>query len=441
MAKKNAKPKTRTAAPHALPPWPAALEDVPLPPYLRAHWNEGSSVIHYRIDVSTRMRQNDFPIRSMRLGTDLHRALAIYDAQFAPILAAWKENASALAVDRKPVFGSLEWMHVEYKKTERYKALSATSSSGYDKSIRRCCNHVMLKGRFAGQLFGRIPVRWITEDDADAFYAEYVVKVRTDGEGKKTVGRRERTAKLDVETLRAMINALMRKHKNLLYDKTNVFSGVFMPYRVVSPVPVPLEWLARFIRASDRKGLNSVSAIVLYAWELLARVTHFPFEMHVDHFRGPNHEDELFVDAEKVHESGWFDLWNDDDELMYPALTERLAKLKGNRFGEEEPLFLSERSDRTRPWKPTELRAVIAEICEDAKLPKLTLSQFRKGGMAEANLAGLTPAEFVATSMHKDYATVKKHYTQRSPELAAAGQAKRLGLRRKKAKRGVDIVT
>jgi hypothetical protein len=104
-------------------------------------------------------------------------------------------------------------------------------------------------------------------------------------------------------------------------------------------------------------------------------------------------------------------------------------------------MFLSERSDRARPWTPAELRAVIREICDDAKLPRLTLSQFRKGGIAEANLAGLTPAEFVATSMHKNYGTVTKHYTQRSPELAAAGQGKRLCLRGRKAKRGIDIVT
>jgi hypothetical protein len=238
-----------------------------------------------------------------------------------------------------------------------------------------------------------------------------------------------------------MLNALKRKHGNLLlHNKTNSFAGVFMPHRTESPPPVPHEWLAPFVRTADRKGLESVSAIVLYAWELEVRVTHYPRKMVCDHFKGPNHEDEVFVDAEKVHERGWYKLRDDNGNLVYPALTERLAKLKGNRYG-EQPIFLSERAGRTRPWTTAELRAVMKEICKDAGLPCLTLSQFRKGGMAEAHLAGLTPAEFVATSRHKDYGTVHKHYTQHNPELAIAGQHKRINFRDKKSKRGVDIVT
>jgi len=456
MAKKNTKKKTEGAAarnlpapptrgPTAvrlLPPAPVAYEDPPLPPYMRVHENKRSGLVHFRCEASTRMRGDGFPLPYLSLGTDLHQALSNYDAQFAPVLKAWRENAAAVALDLEPVLGSLEWAYVEYKKTERYEALADETKVSYGKSIRRCCKYVSKTGRFAGQRFGTVPVAWMTEADVDNFYSEYVRKTEIDDKGNETVEKRSGMARNDIQTLRTMLNALKRKHPNLvLHNKGNSFAGVFMPHEAESPPPVALEWLAPFVRTADRKGLESVSAIVLYCWELEVRVSHFPYKMVCDHFKGPNHEDEIFVDAEKVKDKGWFKLQDDDGNMMYPALTERLTKQKGNRYG-KEPLFLSELSERTRPWRPAELRAAIKEICKDAGLPPLSLSQFRKGGMEEAHLAGLTPAEFVATSMHANFGTVLKHYTKKhNPELAMNGQSKRIDLRGKKSKRGIDIVT
>ncbi|WP_035703320.1 hypothetical protein [Bradyrhizobium genomosp. I (2014)] len=456
MAKTNTKTRTQGAAARSrlapptrgptvvrlLPPASIVDEDPPLPPYMRAHENRRTGSVHFRCDVSTRMRKAGFPLPNLSLGTDLHQALSNYDAQFAPVLKEWKENAAAVALDLKPVVGSLEWAYVEYQTTDRYDALADETKLSYGKSIRRCCNYVPQTGRFAGRRFGTVPVRWMTEADVDNFYSEYVRITGVDDKGKETVRKRSATARNDIQTVRTMLNALKRKHPNLvMHNKANSFAGVYMPHRTVSPPPVKLEWLAPFVRTADRKGLKSVSAIVLYCWELEVRVTHYPYKFTCDQFRGPNHEDQIFVDAEKVGEQGWFELWDDDGHEMYHALRERLTELKGNRFG-DEPLFLSERADRTRPWRPAELRAAIKEICEEAGLPPLNLSQFRKGGMEEAHLAGLTPAEFTATSLHANYGTVAKHYTQKhNPELAMNGQHKRINLRGRKRKRGIDIVT
>jgi hypothetical protein len=413
--------------------------EVPLPPYMRTHWNPNSGVTHYRVEASTRMRDAGFPVRYMSLGTDLGRALAMYDEHFAPVLKNWKESAASIPVVDQKVYGSLEWWLDEYLKTERYKNLAERTKQDYVGRIRRICRFNMKTSRFAGQQFGKIPIKWITEAVVDDLYSEFVVTVGIDEHGNEVEIRRNRTAKLDFEACRAMINALKRKFKHLLPDKANPFCGVYMPYRANSPLPVAHPWLARFIRKSDEKGLHSVSAIALFCFELEARVTHFPYKMGVSDFRGPNHEDEIFVRAEKVHKSAYFYLENDDGEPLYPQLTARLTKLKGDRT--TGPMFLCERADKTRTWKPDELRAVVEEICTDADLPPLNLSQFRKGGLSESGKAGLTPAQITSQSQSGSWAVLQKSYIENNAESAMAGQEKRLHYRGKKAKRGIDIVT
>jgi hypothetical protein len=89
------RPRVQPLAPLA----PFECEAPPLPPYMREHTNEKTGVTHFRCDVSTRMRRAGFPLPNLRLGTEVHRALAIYDAQFAPVLQAWKESAATIALD------------------------------------------------------------------------------------------------------------------------------------------------------------------------------------------------------------------------------------------------------------------------------------------------------------------------------------------------------
>jgi hypothetical protein len=415
-------------------------EELPaLLPYMRYHESRTGQTF-FRVEVSTRMRRAGFPVPYLSLGTDLERALAIYNERVAPLLEAWTEKGAAIEVDNdSSTYGSLEWWHAQYKNTERYRALAGTTKADYDARIRRCCSHLVKSGRFAGQRFGSIPTKWITEADADDFYAEYVVKLKTDEEGNVVEERRQRTAKLDLEALRAMVNALRRKYRHLLHEKTNPFAGMFMPYRGKSPIPAIHPWLARFVRTSDAKGLMSVSAIVVFLWELKARPTHTPYKMKVTDFRGPNHEDQVYVVSDKTHQCGWFWLENDDGQPLYPALTQRLAALKGKRS--TGPMFLCERAEKPRPWKPAELRAVVAEICHEAGLPHLTLSQFRKGGLAEAGEAGLSEWQIVSQSLHLEPGRVLKHYLQRNAETAMGGQELTLKYRAKKAKRGIDIVT
>lgn len=419
-------------------PYEIQGEPPALPSYMRHH-ESPTGEIFFRLEVSTRMRLAGFPLPYLSLGTDLDQALAIYRERVAPLLAAWREKGTAIEVDsNNPTYGSLDWWRAQYKSSERYKALSKTTKGDYDNRIRRCCSHVLKSGRFAGQRFGSIPTQWITEADADDFYAEYVIRMKADDDGNIVEARRERTAKLDLETLRAMVNALSRKYKHLLHDKSNPFAGMFMPYRVDSPAPAVHPWLARFVRTSDAKGLKSLSAIVLFLWELKARPTHTPYKMQVSDFRGPNHEDQVYVVSDKTHQCAWFWLENDDGQPLYPALTKRLEALKGERT--TGPMFLCERAENPRPWRPTELRAAVAEICTEAGLPPLTLSQFRKGGLAEAGEAGLSEWQIVSESLHLN-PRVLTHYLQRNAETVVGGRELTLKYRAGKAKRGIDIVT
>jgi hypothetical protein len=197
--------------PRSLPKLRVTKTDEPeLERYMRDDFNPLTGVTTFSAEPSTRMRRGGFPIGYMSLGTDIEEALAVYHAEFAPVLRRWEEDRTAIAVDDAPVFGSLDWMLTEYKKTERFAALSKLTKEQYENNIRRCGRHVVRAGRFAGRRFGSIPVKRYTEADADQFYAEYVVTTKADGDGNEVETRRATMAKRDIETLRAMLNALKR---------------------------------------------------------------------------------------------------------------------------------------------------------------------------------------------------------------------------------------
>lgn len=345
-----------------------------------------------------------------------------------------------MPVESGPLYGTLAWASKTYQKTVRFKDLSEATQKSYLNSIRRCCRHVMQKGPFAGNPFGDIPMTQITPALVDDFYEEYLFVPDTDQNGKPVQRKRSRTAKDDIHNLRAMVNAIKRKHAHLLHKGVNPFEGAYMPHRAKGAPAVTLPQLATFVRAADRNGLFSVSAIVLFAWEMEARISHFPYKMTVNDYRGVYHEAEVFVRAEKVHQERYFLLHDDDGKPLYPALTQRLDKLKGNQTS--GPLFVSERSapGKPRPWTKNTLNKAVANICKEAELPHLTLTQFRKGGLTESGAAGLTTTQIMSQSLHQTEQTVQI-YVEKNQETAMEGQKLRLRWRRKKAKRGMDIVT
>jgi hypothetical protein len=411
-----------------------------LPPYVRHHWSESKQKTFFRFEASTKMRQEGFPIPYLSLGTDLTTALAIYDGEVLPLLEAGRQNAVAIPVESGPVYGTLAWASKKYQDTVRFKNLAKVTQKGYLNSIRRCCRHVMRSGPFAGKCFGDIPMPEITPARVDDFYEEYLFVTDIDQNGKPVQRKRSRTARGDIHNLRAMVNAIKRKYAHLLHKSVNPFEGVYMPHRAKGAPAVTLSQLATFVRAADRKGLFSVSAIALFAWEMEARISHFPYTMTVNDYRGPHHEEEVLVRAEKVYQERYFLLHDDDGKPLYPALIQRLDKLRGNRTS--GPLFVCEDSspDEPRAWTSSKLNKAASDICKEARLPHLTLTQFRKGGLTESGVAGLTTTQIMSQSIHLTEQTVQL-YLEKNQEVAMEGQKRRLRWRRKKVKRGIDIVT
>jgi hypothetical protein len=408
-----------------------------LPPYVR--WHESpSGDIYYRFECSTRMRLDNFPIHYMSLGTRFDEAMKKYDEIIRPILEAYKESRTAMLVENGVVYGSLRWFGERWQEKGRWRALSKRSKQTYKDGILRLCNHVIRGGRFAGSLFGDLPMSVVTEGLADDVYEEYVF--RTDEDGNVTGIERTGTAKHDFETARAMINVLRRRFGHLLFKDKNVFEGMDMAHRQVGRAAVTLPQLGKFVRGADAKGLFSISGIVLYAFEMFGRVENFPSKVTVEYFRPPDRKDEIQVVQEKTHQGSWFDLYSDSGKMLYPAMTKRLAKLKGRR--KEGTLFPCERAEpgKIRPWRKAELSAVIKEICKSVGLPPLVLNQFRKGGLTESGSAGLTTSQIMAQSLHLVESTVQI-YIEKNKEVAAGGQAKRLVYRKRKARFGTDIVT
>jgi hypothetical protein len=411
-----------------------------LPPYVRHHWSESKHKTYFRFEASTKMRKEGFPIPYLSLGTDLTRALAAYDSEVLPLLEARRQNAEAIPVESGPAYGTLGWASGIYQDTVRFKNLAKVTQKSYLNSIRRCCRHVMQRGPFAGQPFGEIPMAQITASRVDDFYEEYLFATDIDQNGETVRRKRSRMARDDIHNLRAMVNAIKRKYADLLHRGVNPFEGVYMPHRAKGAPAVTLPQLGTFVRAADRKGLFSVSAIALFAWEMEARISHFPYTMTVNDYRGPHHEEEVLVRAEKVYQERYFLLHDDNGKPLYPALIQRLDKLKGNRaFG---PLFICEDSspDELGVWTSRKLNKAVSDICKEAGLPHLTLTQFRKGGLTESGAAGLTTTQIMSQSIHFTEQTVQI-YLEKNQEVAMEGQKLRLRWRRKKAKRGIDIVT
>ncbi|MEZ2144904.1 hypothetical protein AAE026_21830 [Bradyrhizobium sp. DN5] len=411
-----------------------------LPPYVRHHWSESKQMTFFRFEASTKMRKDGFPITGLSLGTDLTTALATYDSEVLPLLEARRQNGLAIPVESGPLYGTLEWLSRKYEATVRFKNLVKITQKTYVNSIRRCCNHVMQKGPLAGKRFGDVPMIQITPALVDDFYEEYLFVTDIDQNGKPVQRKRSRTAKDDIHNLRAMVNGTKRKHAHLLHKGVNPFEGAYMPHRSKGAPAVTIPQLATFVRASDRKGLFSVSAIALFAWEMEARVSHFPYKMTVNEYRGLHHEAEVFVRAEKINQERYFLLHDDDGKPLYPALMQRLDELKANRTS--GPLFACERSapDKPRPWSRKRLYETVAKICEEGGLPHLTLTQFRKGGLTESGTAGLTTTQIMSQSIHLTEQAVQI-YLEKNQEVTMGGQKRRLRWRRRKAERGVDIVT
>jgi hypothetical protein len=378
------------------------------------------------------MREAGFPIPYYPLGTRYDEAIETYDREIRPVLKAWKESKSSIAVDAGPVHGSLRWALAEWQKRRRWRALSKRTRDTYEDAILRLSDHTLRGGRFAGSAFGGLPLKVMSEGFVDDVYEEYVYIV--DKDGNVTDVERPGTARQDFQTARTMINVIKRKFKHLLFEGGNIFEGMDMPHRKIGRLPVTRPQLEGFLRGADRKGLKSVSAIALYAFEVYGRAENFPFKTTVDFFRPPDRPHEIFVVQQKVNQSRWFDLFGDDGEPLYPDLIERLTKLKGRR--KEGTLFPCERATagQLRPWRKAELSEAIKEICESEGLPRLVLSQFRKGGLTESGEAGLTTSQIMAASMHTVEDTLHI-YIEKNKEVAAGGQQKRLAYRERKARR------
>jgi len=412
-------------------------EAVALPPYVRVHISERGRT-YFRFEASTKMRSNKFPISSLPLGTDLAAAIDKYNREVLPHLDDWRQNRLIAPIQDGPLYATLSWASETYKKTIRYQHLAEITKKTNDRAIVRTCRHVIQSGIFAGQRFGDVPLSELTPALADQFYEEYLV-TKTDKDGKTSYKERSPLARNDIRILRTMLNAINRKHGRLFHNE-NPFKGIFMPHKAKGPAAVNLLQLATFVRTADMMGLSSISAIVLYAWEMQARVSHFPFEAKVEHYRPEGHGDEILVRAEKVGDERYFRLFDDDYEPLYPALIQRLDALKRNRTS--GPLFVCEQSASGHPeaWKCDDLRKAIAGICKAAGLPNLTLTQFRTGGLTEAGAAGLTTTQIMSQSMHKNEQTVQI-YIEKNQEVTLQGQTLRLKWRRNKARRGIDIVT
>lgn len=407
-----------------------------LPEYMRSHWSASKQQTFYRFEASTKMREAGFPVPTMPLGTNLRTALARYERELLPVLQGWWDR-SAIVVEAGPAYMTMDWALERYEQTLQFRNTREVTQINNRYGALRCCRHVMQAGPWAGIRFGCIPVPEITTALADQLYEEYLY-TKTHADGSTVREKRSRVARNDMHILTTMLNAIERKYEDLFYKGANPFAGLRTWHKAKGPRGANLAELAAFVRTADAMNLRSVSAIVLYAWEFHARVSHFPYSARVEDYRSKFHEDEIFVRAEKVDDERYFSLVNDDGELLFPALTERLDEMTEKRA--TGPLFVWEESPagRPEPWPLKRLQETVVEICEKAGMDRLTLRQFRKGGLTESGNAGLTTTEIMSISMHKTEQTVQI-YTEKNQAVAAEAQEKRLRFRQKKLKRGKDV--
>lgn len=413
-----------------------------LPRYVRpSKRKDGKTAYFWDLPTWARKSKNDpddplpCPLSNEPLGDDLLRAITRgedLNSVFDEWRNLWRQARDMTAGELQqasltgPLYGTLDWVVVQFQKDPKYTSTRPKTRRGYDQGFRLVCDYRTRTGRRLGDL----PAAKLGEQHVDVLYQDLQWVEEEDADGNIVRRRRLPTANAAMRSMRRLYNIAGRRKWGGIQPGQNPFAKMGME-SVRSSTEVPTREQYELIRdKADEMGHPSIAIACMLGFELCQREGDVIGTMSWSHYK----PGQLHIRQSKTGEQLWVSLWDDEGEL-FPGLVERLdaAPRRGTlivmrdtpdkRASKEagEPVYL--------PYKEDWFRHLFRKIARAAGVPdEIQFRAFRHGGLTELDEAGATSRELMSTSGHTNVKTLEI-YTRRSGRQAANAARKRRALR------------
>lgn len=375
------------------------------------------------------------PLSNEALGTDLLHAITRgedLNKDFDDWRSLWRQAQDMTASELQqasltgPVYGTLDWVVVQFQKDPKYTSTRPKTRRGYDQGLQLVCDYRTRTGRRLGDL----PAAKLEEQHVDLLYQDLQWVEEKEGDGNIVRRRRLPTANAAMRAMRRLYNIAGRRKWGGIQPGHNPFTKMGMEsVRSVTEVPSRAQYEQIRDRA-DEMGFPSIALACMLAFELCQREGDVIGTLAWTHYK----DGQIHIRQSKTGEPLWVPLWDDEGEL-FPGLAERLDATP--RRG--TLIVMRDQRDRRAsraagqpvylPYKEDWFRHLFRKIARAAGVPDaIQFRAFRHGGLTEMDDAGATSRELMSTSGHTNVKTLEI-YTRRSGRQAANAARKRRALR------------
>ena len=393
-----------------------------LPRYVRPRVLAGGQVAFYWI-IPTYFRRLGCTIPNEPLGTDYTVACGEdgRGGRAATLSALFDEWDSArrgqpVIGERTPVYGTVDWLFQEYKKSKAYtEKVSSRSRPDYERTIHLVSDLMTKKG----DRLGRRQIKSITPVSADKIYEIIIAGPR---------GERLRQGEKVVALCRRAWRVVHRLHPGEFNrENRNPWEGVTRKRRIKKRKPaVTREQVYRFAWRCIEHDQPEVAAAAVICFEWLQR----PENVLAGYLRWPDYRGKEWPNHIKIeHHKTGATVWHPLEERtpdgvvkFYADAEAVLAKLPRRGV----PMILREvREGVTKPYSFSGMQKIVHIMRDKIGLPStFTLDACRHGGMTELEEAALTDGQGRALSAHKSQQAYEG-YAKRTMERALSATRKR----------------
>lgn len=385
------------------------------------------------------------PVGSEHLGTDYDAAVCRVETVLLPLFDNWRTRGAADLLPNGPRRGTLDWLFLIYRSTDKFTKLGAKVQQLYADGMRLVANYPLKDGRRLGE-FALIGIDAV---HIDKLYNKLLplrdangnsVPLIRDGvpvfdrHGKPVHVERRTTVNHAMKTCRRAWNVVARLHPADV--PPNPFAAMGLVSNHQSVVAAAYVDLVAAVAQADAQGMPSLGTALMVTWEWLQREEHIFTAFELSHYRPPSHPNEVYIVHPKNGQAVWIPLF-DGGTALFPELMARMDALKRNRIG-TGPFFVRDWPDHNAgvplPWvlRSGSLRFVVAKtrkILDAIELPpEITFTSFRHGGLTELGDAELTDAQIRAISRHKS-TKVLTGYVKRTQRQIIDGTHRRRATR------------
>lgn len=329
-------------------------------------------------------------------------------------LDAWREGRGAPKdLDRRPSFGSLNWLVERYKRSRAWEKVAPRSRGDYERAFRLVLDYPTKTGTELGSL----SVASISAKAVDKLYLGLQKGTR--------VERRLRQANLCVIRMARAWDVVQRLYPQSV-PVQNPFRGVELDHGKGTTRPATREEAYALHDALVAAGELHLAAVPLICFEWHQR----PENVIAGHIawtdcRPAEVPETVRIQHHKTGELVSLPL-SDSEGKLFPELTTYLDSLE--RLG--VPIVLlnpkGKKPKPARPFKIRDARARVRKAAAAAHLPAdLTLAACRHGGLTELGNAELTEQGVMALSGHKTPQAARLYVKRTETQRVTAARRRR----------------